>query len=129
MNSNEKWLGLVRHVVTFLSGFLVWQGTVSEDISEFIMSGSLMVAGLVFSWNSTDKEERTDKLWGTIRHILTALAGFGVLGGWYNEDIVLTAIAIVIGLLGGGWSYLEKVRKEKKDPIEPEQPTDQAQLS
>jgi hypothetical protein len=120
MTKNEKWLGLIRHIITFIAGFLVWQGTISMEISDFIIAGTLMVATLIFSWNSTDKETRMSQLWGTIRHILTTLAGLGALGGWYNEDIVLTVIAIVIGLLGGGWSYLDKVRKKEEGnpPVE-----------
>lgn len=46
---NEKLLGLIRHVLTFVGGIIVAKGLVDENLSQEIIGGLMTVVGGVWS--------------------------------------------------------------------------------
>ena len=57
MNKNQI-LGIARHILTFVGGFLVVRGTIDESTLTEIVGSVITLAGLV--WSVIDKKEKKD---------------------------------------------------------------------
>lgn len=106
--TKEMWLGILRHLITFIGGVVLVTGILNEDMVTELSGIAVTVATLAFSWASFDKETRLDQLKGVLRHVITTLAGAGVLKGWYDAQTLLTILGIVFGIFGAGWSATAK---------------------
>lgn len=47
--NKEKFLGILRHTLTFVGGILVMKGTISEEMSTEIIGGLVGVVGAIWS--------------------------------------------------------------------------------
>jgi hypothetical protein len=47
---NDKVKGLLRHVLTFLGGYLVTQGIVDEAVLSEVVGAVITITGFVWSW-------------------------------------------------------------------------------
>ena len=54
---NEKIKGLLRHILTFLGGYLVTSGIIDEAILSEVVGAIITITGFVWSWIGKDKEE------------------------------------------------------------------------
>lgn len=50
--NKEKFLGILRHTLTFVGGILVMKGTVSEEMATEIIGGIIGVVGAIWSLSS-----------------------------------------------------------------------------
>jgi len=57
MNQNQI-LGIARHILTFVGGFLVVRGKIDESTLTEIVGSVITLAGLV--WSVVDKKEKKD---------------------------------------------------------------------
>lgn len=112
VTSKERLLGVLRHLITFIGGILLVYQVADASIIDEISGIALTLIGVILSWNANDKLTNLDKLKGVIRHIITTVAGYGVLKGWYDEQTLLTIVSVIFALLGTGWSTVDK--KESK---------------
>lgn len=57
---NDKVSGLLRHVLTFLGGYLVTQGVIDEAILAEVVGAIITLTGFVWSWTTKGevKEEK-----------------------------------------------------------------------
>lgn len=49
MIMKEKWLGLIRHVLTFAGGIIVTKGLIDESLFQEVLGGLMTVIGGVWS--------------------------------------------------------------------------------
>jgi len=54
---NEKIQGLLRHILTFVGGYLVTSGIIDEAILSEVVGAIITITGFVWSWIGKDKEE------------------------------------------------------------------------
>lgn len=54
---NDKVSGLLRHVLTFLGGYLVTQGVIDEAILSEVVGAIITIVGFVWSWKNKDEGE------------------------------------------------------------------------
>ena len=54
---NEKIQGLLRHILTFIGGYLVTSGIIDEAILSEVVGAIITITGFVWSWIGKDKEE------------------------------------------------------------------------
>lgn len=57
MNQNQI-LGIARHILTFVGGFLVVRGTIDESTLTELVGSVITLAGLI--WSVVDKKEKKD---------------------------------------------------------------------
>ena len=50
----EQILGVARHVLTFVGGFLVVKGTIDESMMNELIGGAIALAGTI--WSIVDKK-------------------------------------------------------------------------
>lgn len=54
---NDKIKGLLRHVLTFLGGYLVTKGIIDEATLSEVVGSIITISGFVWSWlDKSDKE-------------------------------------------------------------------------
>ena len=56
---SEKLSGLVRHVLTFLGGFLITKGVIDEATLQEVIGAIITISG--FIWSFTSKKEEVEK--------------------------------------------------------------------
>ena len=54
---NDKIQGLLRHILTFIGGYLVTSGIIDEAILSEVVGAIITITGFVWSWLGKDKEE------------------------------------------------------------------------
>lgn len=54
---NEKIQGLLRHILTFVGGYLVTSGIIDEAILSEVVGAIITITGFVWSWIGKDKEK------------------------------------------------------------------------
>jgi hypothetical protein len=54
---NDKIEGLLRHILTFLGGYLVTAGVIDESILMEVVGAITTIVGFVWSFFSKDKKE------------------------------------------------------------------------
>ena len=57
---NEKITGLVRHILTFLGGYLITQGIIDEATLQEVVGAIITLGGFIWSWTSKKNEDGTD---------------------------------------------------------------------
>jgi len=55
---NDKIQGLLRHILTFVGGYLVTSGIIDEAILSEVVGAIITITGFVWSWLGKDKEEK-----------------------------------------------------------------------
>jgi hypothetical protein len=55
---NDKIKGLIRHILTFLGGYLVTQGIIDEQTLTEIVGAVITIIGFVWSWTEKPTEEK-----------------------------------------------------------------------
>lgn len=58
---NEKLSGLVRHVLTFLGGFLITKGVIDEATLQEVIGAIITISGFIWSFTSKKEEVETEK--------------------------------------------------------------------
>lgn len=56
---NDKITGLIRHILTFIGGYLVTQGIIDETMLTEVVGAIITLVGFAWSWK--DKADREEK--------------------------------------------------------------------
>jgi len=51
---------------------------------------------------------------GVLRHVFTFVGGIVVLAGYFSTSIIQVFVGLLIALIGGVWSVVDKYKGEKK---------------
>lgn len=54
---NEKITGLVRHILTFLGGYLITDGIIDESTLQEVVGSIITLGGFIWSWTSKKTDE------------------------------------------------------------------------
>jgi len=54
---SDKIQGLIRHILTFLGGYLVTQGIIDEQTLTEVVGAIITISGFVWSWISKKETE------------------------------------------------------------------------
>jgi hypothetical protein len=54
---SDKISGLLRHILTFVGGYLVTSGIIDEAILSEVVGAIITIIGFVWSWVGKDKKE------------------------------------------------------------------------
>lgn len=104
--NKEQVTGLIRHILTFASVFLIAKGIIPQTLANEIITGLVVLIMIIWSW--VDKSERNLSVWLIfVRKFLTIagafIMGYGVLNNEvWNEviSIVMTFTSIILSYIG-----------------------------
>jgi hypothetical protein len=52
--SKAQWMGIIRHLLTALGGFVVAQGTMNDGVAEQLVGGVTALIGFLWSVNTKE---------------------------------------------------------------------------
>lgn len=107
--TQEKFLGIVRHTLTFAGGLILVFVADADGVVQEVSASALMLAGVLWSIFTKTGQPLADKIRGVANHSIAIVSAILIyLGKDANLTTIETTVAMIINMIPFILSFLDK---------------------